>query len=76
MMRQLERRRVEMSELRKIFILGRLLAARAQQSGDPILKELGHLFDNELDHLRDTARHNPVTSGSAPAQIEENHHAG
>ena len=76
MTQQLNRRRVEMSELRILFVMGRLLAARAQQSGDPILKDLGHSFDNELDRMRDAVRQIPGTSGSTPAQIEENHHAG
>lgn len=66
-----DRRRVEMSELRKLFTIGRLLAAKAQQSGDEMLKELGHIFDQELDCMRDAAFRNTPTNES-----KENHHAG
>lgn len=74
MTHKIDRRRVEMSELRKLFVVSRLLASRAQQSGDETLKELGQLLDKELDQMRDAAIRNPVESKAV--QIEENHHAG
>jgi len=42
------KRRVEMRALRKLFVTGRLLAARAQQSDDEILNKLGQVWDQEL----------------------------
>ena len=62
MMHQLDRRRVEMSALRNLFAIGRLLAFRAQLSDDIKLKELGQLFDNELDCMRDAAIRNTLAS--------------
>jgi hypothetical protein len=76
MTHQIDRRRVEMSELRKLFVVARLLASRAQQMDDAILRELGLMLDKELDCMRDGARRSGTTSDRQIAQLEENHHAG
>ena len=72
---KIDRRRVEMSELRKLFVVARLLASRAQQVNDVMLQELGLMLDKELDGMRDGAGRSGTTSDRQVAQIEENHHA-
>ena len=74
MMHQLDRRRVEMSALRNLFAIGRLLAYRAQLSDDIKLKELGQLFDDELDCMHDAAIRNTLASESLAMQIEGVNH--
>ena len=76
MSNQIDRRRLEMGELRKLFVVARLLASRAQQMDDSMLQELGRMLDKELDCMRDGARRSGTTSDRQIAQIEENHHAG
>ncbi|GBL46243.1 hypothetical protein SFMTTN_2056 [Sulfuriferula multivorans] len=48
---QTNRRRTEMSELRRLLALGRVLAMLAQQSNDETLAELGAAWDRELMRL-------------------------
>lgn len=74
MKNQIDRRRVEMSELRKLFVIARLLASRAQQAPDGMLQELGKMLDKELDCMRDAAIRRPVATDRI--QIEESYHAG
>lgn len=62
------RRRPELSELRKLLALGRALAWHAQQSGDEMLVALGAAWDNELMriHAKSVAAAQPE-----PKPIEE-----
>lgn len=55
MNRTTDRRRVEMRALRKLFVTGRLLSDRAQQSGDEILIQLGQAWDRELEQIHAAA---------------------
>ncbi len=56
MNRTINRRRVEMQALRKLFVTGRLLADRAQQSDDEILIQLGQAWSQELDQIHADAK--------------------
>lgn len=56
MNRTINRRRVEMPALRKLFVTGRLLSDRVQQSGDEILIQLGQAWDRELEQIHAAAK--------------------